>query len=78
MAVDVEDRLERRAVVRGFEHAAHREADVEGRRILLIDGDVVDAAAGSDRSDGAPSESVEQRIRRLVEERLQLPTARAR
>ena len=54
----VEDRRPGGAVVGGLPDAAGREADIDGRRVALDDGDVVDAAAHVGRADRAPDESV--------------------
>ena len=63
----VEDRRPRRAVVDGLPDAARRVADVDDRRVALVDGDVVDASAHDGRADRAPDEPLEQRVVRLVD-----------
>jgi hypothetical protein len=67
--VGVEDRLERDAVVLGLPDAAGGEADVEHLRIILDDGNVVDAPALADRPDDAPTESAQRGISGFIDRR---------
>ena len=58
----VEDRRPERAVVRRLPDAARGRGDVDGRGILRIDLDVVDATAGGGWADRAEVQGVERRL----------------
>ena len=60
--VAVEDRFERRPVVRRLPQTAGREPHVEDPRVLGVDREIVDAAALPRGADGPPPEALEQRV----------------
>ena len=67
--VRIENRCERCAVVLRFPDAAHRVAEVDGRRVTLRNFNVVNAAAHAGRSDVSESEALEERVARLIDHR---------